>query len=161
MKYYNVYDKKPPKVFTKLDTETCLVSQSEIVTSSLQYQLHRYGMDSLSARLEQMRDKFGYADCTVNNDFATLQNRYRQSVDYFEALPSEIRAKYHHRPEEFYDDIQKDPKVAYEHNFISKEKFDELTNNMPVQAKSSQVDLQQVENNTSTVSDAVESQTSA
>lgn len=149
MKFYNLYDKKPPRCFTKLDTETCLVSQSEVQTSSLQYQLSRYGMDTLSARLEQMRDKFGFADCCNNNNFATIQNQYRRSVEYFENLPSEIRRKYNDLPENFYDDISKNPKVALEHNFISEEQFNNIVKTMPVDIKSTQIDLYDVKNHSS------------
>lgn len=124
--FYDFYNKRPPKVSTVLDTDTVFVSQSEVKTSGLAYQLERFGMNTLEARMEQMRSKFGYADCTKNNDFATIQNLYRQSVDYFSALPSDVRRKYQDDPTVFYENIQKNPQTAFEAGFISKEQLDKM-----------------------------------
>lgn len=120
--YYSKGTKMPPKVFTELDTEICFVSQDECKTSSLSYQFARYGMDSLTARLEDMRSKFGYADCT-GKDFMTLQNKYVQSLEYFKALPSEVRRKYRDNPEVFYESIVNEPEEAYKAGFISDELY--------------------------------------
>lgn len=150
MKFYTFYN-RPPKVVTDLDTETCFVSQSEVKTSGLKYQLERFGMNSLEARMEQMRSKFGYADCTKNNDFATLQNTYRSSVEYFEALPSEVRRKYNDRPEEFYSSIESNPQTAYEAGFISKEQLDKMAETVPEVPKADTIP--QTSDNTQTQSE--------
>ncbi len=122
MKFYSYYQ-KPPKVETVLDYETTFVSQAEADTCSLSYQLNRFGMDGLQARMEAMRDKFGYADCTVSNSFADIQNRVRQGIEYFEALPSEVRRKYNDNPEEFYDYLNKNPQKAVEDGFFDPATF--------------------------------------
>lgn len=109
---------RPPAVDTVLDYETSTVSQADVDISRLSYQLDRYGMDGLQARMEAMRDKFGYADTTKYGDFADLQNRVRKGVEYFEALPSEIRAKFGHRPENFYDYLEKNKDEAIKQGFI-------------------------------------------
>lgn len=131
--FNDFYNRRPKSVCTKLDTDTVFVSQSEVKTSGLAYQLARYGMNTLEARMEQMRSKFGYADCTKNNNFADIQNRYVQSVEYFNALPSEVRRKYHDRPEDFYNSIEKDPELAYKTGFISEEQYKSMVETIPVQ----------------------------
>lgn len=125
-KFYDYYNNRPPKCNTVLKDDTTFVSQSEVECTSLKYMLDRFGMNTLSARMEQMRDKFGYADCTVNNNFADIQNRYIDAVNYFNDLPAQVRRRYKDRAELFYDDLDKNPQTAYEAGFISKEKFEEL-----------------------------------
>lgn len=109
---------RPPSVSTVLDTDTVFVSQADADTVSLSYQLQRYGMDGLQARMEAMRDKFGYADCTKTGTFAELQNRVRKGVEYFEALPSEVRAKFGHRPEAFYEFIESNKEEAVKQGYL-------------------------------------------
>lgn len=109
---------RPPSVLTELDYETCNVSQADVDISKLSYQLDRYGMEGLQARMEAMRDKFGYADTTKFGNFADLQNRVRKGVEYFEALPSEVRAKFGHRPELFYDYLEKNKDEAIKEGYI-------------------------------------------
>ncbi len=109
---------RPPAQDTVLDYETCNVSQADIDVSSLAYQLDRYGMEGLQARMEAMRDKFGYADTTKFGNFADLQNRVRKGVEYFEALPSEVRAKFGHRPELFYEYLENNKDEAIKAGYI-------------------------------------------
>lgn len=112
---------RPPVVKTVLDTDTVFVSQADADTVSLSYQLQRYGMDGLQARMEAMRDKFGYADCTKTGTFAELQNRVRKGVEYFEALPSEVRAKFGHRPEAFYEFLETNTEEAVKQGYLPKD----------------------------------------
>lgn len=126
VKFYDFYNNRPPKNHFKPDTETVFVSQSEIETSGLKYQLSMYGFDSLAQRMEDMRSKFGYADCTKISDFRESMNKYSQGVEYFNALPSEIRRKYNDRPELFYDECFKNPDTAYEAGFISEDYYKEI-----------------------------------
>lgn len=109
---------RPPAFDTVLDYVTTNVSQADVDISKLSYQLDRYGMDGLQARMEAMRDKFGYADCTKYGNFADLQNRVRKGVEYFEALPSEVRAKFGHRPENFYEYLENNRDEAIKQGFI-------------------------------------------
>lgn len=124
-KFYGFYDDLP-KVYFEPDTKTTFVSQSEVQTSGLQYQLKQYGFDSLAQRMETMRAKFGYADCTQISDFAGLQNKYVNAVEYFNNLPSEVRRQYNDTPALFYDDIQKNPHTAFKAGFISEDFYNDL-----------------------------------
>lgn len=128
--FYSYYN-RPPKVNFVPDLETCFVSQSEVETAGLKYQLHRFGMDSVLQRMEDMRSKFGYADCTKISSFVQAQNDYVKGREYFEALPSEIRRKYNDLPENFYEDIAKNPDTAYENGFISEEYYKAVKANVP------------------------------
>ena len=116
--FYDYYNNRPPKVNTVLTDDTCFVSQSECQNSSLKYVLDRFGMNTLTARMEEMRGKFGYADCTVSNDFAILQNRYVQAKNYFENLPSNVRRQFHDNPLEFYNNLAQNPKKALDDGFF-------------------------------------------
>lgn len=122
--FYDFYFKKPPAVNHDNDNDTVLVSQSEVKTSGLAYQLKHYGMDSLSARMEEVRSKFGYADTTNCGDFTDIQNKYVSAVQYFESLPSEIRRKFADRPDVFYDNIFKDVELSKELGIIPKDFID-------------------------------------
>lgn len=126
-KFYDFYNEKPPKHHFKPDTETVFVDQSEVTTSGLKYQLSQYGFDSLAQRMEDMRSKFGYADCTQISDFRESMTKYSQGVEYFNALPSEVRRQYNDRPELFFDDCVKNPETAYKAGFISEDYFKEIT----------------------------------
>lgn len=141
-KFYDCYDNPPPKVYTDLDTSEVFVSQSEVKVSGLAYQLKQYGMDTLSAQMETLRSKFGYADCRHINDFATLQNKYVEAVDYFNALPSDIRRQYQDRPELFYEDVQKNPDTAFKGGFISEEFYKQLNEKLK-NTSSNQIHLTQ------------------
>lgn len=122
---------RPLSVTTKLDTDTVFVSQSEADMCCLQNQLRRYGEDGLLAKMQALQDKFGYADCTKIGTFADIQNKYRRGVEYFEALPSEVRARFNHRPEEFYDFVEKNREQAIKDGFVQapvdKEAVDKVT----------------------------------
>lgn len=125
-KFYDFYNNKPPKNHFTPNTERVFVSQSEIETSGLKYQLQHFGFDSLAQRMEDLRSKFGYADCTKISDFRESMNKYAQGVEYFNALPSEVRRQYSDRAELFYDDIAKNPDTAYKAGFISEEYYKEI-----------------------------------
>lgn len=109
---------RPPSVSTHLDVDTCFVSQSEADMCCLHNQLRRYGEDGLAAKMQALQDKFGYADCTKIGTFADIQNKYRRGVEYFEALPSEVRARFQHRPDVFYDFIENNKEQAEKEGFI-------------------------------------------
>lgn len=139
IEFKDAFNNRPKPVYFTPDTETVFVSQSEVKTSGLKYQLSQYGFDSLAQKMENLRDKFGYADCTHCNDFMTLQNKYVQGVEYFNNLPSEVRRQYHDIPAEFYMDIERNPQLAYEHGFISEEFYksldistDKITSDEPI-----------------------------
>lgn len=115
--FYTHYN-RPPSFNTTLDIDTCFVSQSEADMCCLQNQLRRYGEDGLAAKMQALQDKFGYADCTKVGTFADVQNKYRRGVEYFEALPSEVRARFQHRPDVFYDYIEKNQEQASKEGFV-------------------------------------------
>ena len=116
--FYTGYN-RPPQQKTVLDYDTVHVSQSEAKVASLQYQLERFGMSGLQAQMEQMREKFGYADCTKVPSFAEAQQQLAKATQYFEALPSKVRQAFGHRPEAFYDFIEKNPEEARKQGFIT------------------------------------------
>lgn len=138
-KFYSIYDRNP-SVVTVLDYKTKFVDQSEADTVGLHYQLQRYGMDSLLARFEAMKDKFGYADTRVIPDFATLQNRLAKGIEYFNNLPSEIRAKFGHKAENFYEFVETNPQEAVKQGYISTPFAEEFIK----QQGSSKVDVEPV-----------------
>lgn len=119
MSFYTFY-KKPKPVCLKPDTETKFVDQSEADRASLQYQLERYGMNSLQQRLEQTKAQFGYADTRLTPSFADLSKKMAEANSYFMQLPSQLRKQFNHNAVEFYSQIEKDPKSMYEKGFISK-----------------------------------------
>lgn len=125
MSFYTFY-KKPKPVCLKPDTETKLVDQSEADRASLQYQLERYGMNSLQQRLEQTKAQFGYADTRLTPSFADLSQKMAEANSYFMQLPSQLRKQFNHNAVEFYSQIEKDPKSMYEKGFISKKLAGEL-----------------------------------
>lgn len=123
--FYTFFN-RPPRVVTELDYDTCHVSQSEADMCSLAAQLQRFGEDGLLAKMQALQDKFGYADCTKIGTFADIQNKYRRGVEYFEALPSEVRAKFGHRPEAFYDYIQNNQEQAIKDGYIKAPDFSDV-----------------------------------
>lgn len=125
-KIYSRYGDLPVGPVKVLDTETKLVSQAEADMVSLQAQLSRYGMDSLMAKMQAVQDKFGYADTRLLPDFATLQQKIVEGNQYFDSLPSSIRAEFNHKSELFYDYCSKNPDKAEERGFITRVKADEL-----------------------------------
>lgn len=141
----------PVSPVSVLDYDTVLVDQSEADMCSLKAQLERYGMDGLQARMLAMQDKFGYADTRLIPDFATLQNRVVAGTNYFNSLPSEVRAEFGHRPERFYEYIEKNPQKAQDRGFISLSKSEELLQNIKNDSKIDEVV------NTSDVVESVES----
>lgn len=125
--FYTYYN-RPPKQNTVLDYETKFVSQAEADTCGLKYQLERYGMDGLQQRFEAMKDKFGYADTRLVPSFAELQNRIVKGTNYFNELPSEIRAKFGHSPANYFDFIENHPDEAIKEGYISGEFGDYIKN---------------------------------
>lgn len=117
-KFYTFYD-RPPEVTTVLDYDTKLVDQSEADMCGLDYQLQRFGIDGLQARFEAMKDKFGYADTRMLPSFAELQNRIVKGTEYFNNLPSEIRAKFNHQPENFFTYLEENPQQAVKDGYVS------------------------------------------
>lgn len=120
MKFFTYYN-EPKKVSTVPDNDTVFVSQSEAIRASLKYQLETFGMDTLSAKLKETQSKFGYADTRFSKSFGDLCEQYARANDYFQQMPSQIRAKFGHDPIKFYDFIEKDPKSSFESGFISKD----------------------------------------
>lgn len=125
-KIYSRYGDLPESPVKILDTETKLVSQSEADMVSLQAQLSRYGMDSLVAKMQAVQDKFGYADTRLLPDFAAIQQKIVEGNQYFDSLPSSVRAEFNHRSENFYDYCSQNPEKAEERGFITRKKADEL-----------------------------------
>lgn len=125
-KIYSRYGDLPESPVKVLDTETKLVSQSEADMVSLQAQLSRYGMDSLIAKMKAVQDKFGFADTRLLPNFASLQQKIVEGNQYFDSLPSSVRAEFNHRSELFYDYCANNPDKAEERGFITRVKADEL-----------------------------------
>lgn len=121
MKFCTFYDRSPVKHTTRIDQETLFVDQSEAERASLKFQLERFGMDTLLSKLKQTQQQFGYADTRFSKSFSTLAQQYADATQYFSALPSEIRAEYNHDPIKFYEDIETNPKKAFDRGFISKQ----------------------------------------
>lgn len=117
-KFHTFYS-QAPHVKTVLDYETKLVDQSEADMCGLDYQLQRFGIDGLAARFEAMKDKFGFADTRMLPSFAELQNRIVKGTEYFNNLPSEIRAKFNHQPEKFYTYLEENPEEAIKNGYVS------------------------------------------
>lgn len=132
-KFYTFYD-RPKSPNAVLDYETKFVSQAEADMNGLKYQIERYGMDSLVQRFEEMKSKFGYADTRVVPGFAELQNRIVAGREYFEALPSEIRKIFGHRPENYFSYLEENPEKAVQQGYISEEQCKVLMEkyNIPV-----------------------------
>ena len=118
MKFFTMFN-LPKDVHTVPDLETLYVDQSEAKMSSLSYQIERYGMDGLMARFEAMKDKFGYADVRNIPSFEELHNRIVKGIEYFNNLPSQMRAQFGNSPESFYSYIQNNPEEAVEKGYIS------------------------------------------
>ena len=121
MKFCTFYNRSPVKHTTRIDHETLFVDQSEAERASLKFQLERFGMDTLLSKLKQTQQQFGYADTRFSKSFSTLAQQYADATQYFSALPSEIRAEYNHDPIKFYEDIETNPKKAFDRGFISKD----------------------------------------
>lgn len=118
MKFYTAFN-RPKHEKTVLDYETKLVQQSEADVVGLKYQLERYGMNTLMAKFETMKSKFGYADCRHIPDFEELQNRVIAGTEYFNNLPSEIRREFKDKPAAFYDYLEKNPVEAVKKGYIN------------------------------------------
>lgn len=120
MKFKSFYINRPSPVTCVPDTETKFVDQSEADRASLQYQLERYGFDSLQQQLEKTKSQFGYADTRYMPSFEQLQMKMAEANSYFMQLPSRIRAKFNHSATEFFSSIEKEPEKAFDNGYISK-----------------------------------------
>lgn len=129
-KFCTFYTNRPPVAEKYIDEDTVLIDQSEADMCSLQAQLDRYGINGLMAKFEEMKGKFGYADTRLIPSFSDLQNRIVEGQNYFNELPSEIRAKYDHDAGKFFDSIEQDPKQALDEGYISSDKAKELLTNV-------------------------------
>lgn len=131
MKFYTAYNKPKQQFSDNLDYETKLVQQSEADVVGLKYQLERYGMNSLMAKFETMKSKFGYADCRHIPDFEELQNRVVAGTEYFNHLPSEIRRQFNDKPACFYEYLEKNPVEAVKNGYINNETADYIKSIYP------------------------------
>lgn len=120
MKFNTFYTNRPKPVCCKPDTETKFVDQSEADRASLQYQLERYGFDSLQQQLEKTKAQFGYADTRLTPSFTDLSLKMAEANSYFMALPAQIRKKFNHSAVEFFSEIEKNPEKMWKDGYISK-----------------------------------------
>lgn len=120
MKFNTFYTNRPKPVCCKPDTETKFVDQSEADRASLQYQLERYGFDSLQQQLEKTRAQFGYADTRLTPSFTDLSLKMAEANSYFMALPAKLRKKFNHSAVEFFSEIEKNPEKMWKDGYISK-----------------------------------------
>lgn len=120
MKFNTFYTNRPKPVCCKPDTETKFVDQSEADRASLQYQLERYGFDSLQQQLEKTKAQFGYADTRLTPSFTDLSLKMAEANSYFMALPAQLRKKFNHSAVEFFSEIEKNPEKMWKDGYISK-----------------------------------------
>lgn len=120
MKFNTFYTNRPKPVCCKPDTETKFVDQSEADRASLQYQLERYGFDSLQQQLEKTKAQFGYADTRLTPSFTDLSMKMAEANSYFMALPAQLRKKFNHSAVEFFSEIEKNPEKMWKDGYISK-----------------------------------------
>lgn len=120
MKFNTFYTNRPKPVCCKPDTETKFVDQSEADRASLQYQLERYGFDSLQQQLEKTKAQFGYADTRLTPSFTDLSLKMAEANSYFMALPAQLRKKFNHSAVEFFSEIEKNPEKMWKEGYISK-----------------------------------------
>lgn len=120
MKFNTFYTNRPKPVCCKPDTETKFVDQSEADRASLQYQLERYGFDSLQQQLEKTKAQFGYADTRLTPSFTDLSLKMAEANSYFMALPAQLRKKFNHSSVEFFNEIEKNPEKMWKDGYISK-----------------------------------------
>lgn len=120
MKFNTFYTNRPKPVCCKPDTETKFVDQSEADRASLQYQLERYGFDSLQQQLEKTRAQFGYADTRLTPSFTDLSLKMAEANSYFMALPAQLRKKFNHSSVEFFSEIENNPEKMWKEGYISK-----------------------------------------
>lgn len=120
MKFNTFYTNRPKPVCCKPDTVTKFVDQSEADRASLQYQLERYGFDSLQQQLEKTKSQFGYADTRLTPSFTDLSMKMAEANTYFMALPAQLRKKFNHSAVEFFSEIEKNPERMWKDGYISK-----------------------------------------
>lgn len=120
MTFNTFYTNRPKPVCCKPDTETKFVDQSEADRASLQYQLERYGFDSLQQQLEKTKAQFGYADTRLTPSFTDLSLKMAEANSYFMALPAQLRKKFNHSAVEFFSEIEKNPEKMWKDGYISK-----------------------------------------
>lgn len=120
IKFRNFYVNRPEPVTCVPDTKTKFVDESEARRASLKYQLERFGMDSLLHQFEKTKAQFGYADTRVAKNFVELQEKLAEANSYFNELPSQIRAKFHHSATEFFSSIEQNPEKMWKDGYISK-----------------------------------------
>lgn len=120
MKFNTFYTNRPKPVCCKPDTTTKFVDQSEADRASLQYQLERYGFDSLQQQLEKTKAQFGYADTRLTPSFTDLSVKMAEANSYFMALPAQLRKKFNHSAVEFFSEIEKNPEKMWKDGYISK-----------------------------------------
>lgn len=131
MSFFTAYKKPKQKFSDNLDYDTKFVQQSEADVSGLKYQLERYGMNTVLAKFESMKSKFGYADCRHIPDFEELQNRVIAGTEYFNNLPSEIRRKFNDKPACFYDYLEKHPVESVKEGYINNDTAEYIKNIYP------------------------------
>lgn len=117
---FNTFYSRPKPVCVKPDTKTKFVDQSEADRASLQYQLERYGFDSLQQQLENTKAQFGYADTRLTPNFTELSLKMAEANSYFMALPAQLRKKFNHSAVEFFSEIEKNPEKMWKDGYISK-----------------------------------------